>query len=344
MCQLAAYIGDRDIASTLLDSLRYQEAYFGSHATGLGTIDDGVLRIVKEPGNVDHVIANSDILSLTGTTGMAHSRFGLGGVKDPRFNRAKNAHPFLNAEENIALMHNGIISNYEGYWKELAEVYEFKSYNEDINYITDSEVAVHMVDRKVKQGESLADAVRETANRLEGMVLLGAISLDEPETIYMTNWIQACTYAKGDDETMFSSSPYGFEHVKEEMDVFVAPRNSFIKMTRDTIEISKLDKNRNAGTKKPRKNAFKDILYGLLEEKGAMHCVEIIIAMTEMDAGKVYGMNPEEWKEFVKLGWGDQNEVIDLLESLTEEDSIVKTLEYRLEGGNKVPRYVWSLP
>lgn len=342
MCQLAAYIGDRDIAKTLLDSLRYQEAYFGSHATGLGTIDNGVLRIIKEPGNVDHVIANTDIMSLKGTTGLAHSRFGLSGVKDPRFNRTQNAHPFLNVDENIALMHNGIITNYEGYWKQLAEIYEFKSYNEDINYITDSEVAVHMVDQKVKEGQSLADAVRETANSLDGMVLLGAMSLDEPETIYMTNWIQACTFATGDNEVMFSSSPYGFEHVKEEMDVFPAPRNSFIKMTRDGLEISKLDKNRHAGTKKPRKEAFREILFGLLEEKGPMHCVEIIIAMTEMDAGKVFDMDAEEWKSFVKAGWGDQNEVIEVLELLTEEGSIVKTLEYRPEGGNNVPRYVWS--
>ena len=343
MCQLTAYIGDRDISKTMLDCLRYQEAYFGSHATGMGTIDHGELRIIKEPGNVDHVIANSDILGLSGTYGMAHSRFGLSGVKDPRFNRAKNAHPFPNVDRNIGLMHNGIISNYEGYWKELSKSYEFTSYNEDINYITDSEVAVHMVDQKVKQGKSLADAVRETANRLTGMVLLGAMSIDEPDTIYITNWIQACTFAKGDNETMFSSSPIGFEDVKEEMDVFYAPRNSFTKMTRDNITISKLDKNRNAGTKKPRKEEFKEILYSLLSENGGMHCVEIIIAMTEMDAGKVYDLDESEWKEFVKLGWGDQNEVIDVLEQLTEEGSVVKTLERRLEGGNYVPRYVWSL-
>ena len=344
MCQLAAYIGDRDISKTMLDCLRYQEAYFGSHATGMGTIDKGELRIVKEPGNVDHVIANSDILELTGTYGMAHSRFGLGGVKDPRYNRAQNAHPFPNVGGKIGLMHNGIISNYEGYWKELAKSYEFSSYNEDINYITDSEVAVHMVDQKVKEGQTLADAVRETANSLTGMVLLGAMSVDEPDTIYITNWIQACSFAKGDDEAMFSSSPIGFENVKEEMDVFHAPRNSFIKMTRDSIEISKLDKNRNASTKKPKKSVFKEVLYDLILEKGPMHSVEIIIAMTEMDAGKVYDMDIDEWKEYVKLGWGDQNEVIDLLEQLTEENSVIKTLERRFEGGNKVPRYVWSLP
>jgi hypothetical protein len=241
-------------------------------------------------------------------------------------------------------MHNGIISNYEGYWKELSKSYEFTSYNEDINYITDSEVAVHMVDQKVKQGASLADALRETANSLTGMVLLGAMSIDEPDTIYLTNWIQACAFAKGDDETMFSSSPLGFEDVKEEMDVFLAPRNSFIKMTRESIEISKLDGSRDAGTKKPRKGVFKEIVYGLMEEKGPMQSVEIIIAMTDMDAGRVYDMDEAEWKEFMKLGWGDQNEVIDVLEQLTEEGSLVRSLEQRFEGGNSVPRYVWSLP
>ncbi len=344
MCQLAAYIGDRNTSKLLLDSLRYQEAYFGSHATGMGTIDNRSLRWVKEPGNVEHVIANSDILNLTGTMGMAHSRFGLGGVKDPRYNRAKNAHPFINVDKNIALMHNGIINNYEPLWKELAETYEFTSYNEDINYITDSEVAVHMVDRMVKQGKSLADALRETANKLTGMVLLGAMSIDEPETIYMTNWIQACTFAKGDNETMFSSSPYGFEDVKDEMDVFYAPRNSFIKMTRNRIEISKLDKNRNAGSKKPRKEEFKAVVSALLKEKGPMTCVELILAMTKMNAGDAFGMDEEEWQEFVKMGWGDQNEVIDPLEQLVEEGSIVRTLERRMEGGNVVPRFIWSLP
>ena len=111
MCQLAAYIGDRDIAKTLLNCLKYQEAYFGANATGMGTIDKGALNWIKEPGSVDHVIMNSEITGLTGTTGLAHSRLSL--TDDPRYNRAKNAHPFTNSDNNIALMHNGIINNYK---------------------------------------------------------------------------------------------------------------------------------------------------------------------------------------------------------------------------------------
>jgi glucosamine--fructose-6-phosphate aminotransferase (isomerizing) len=341
MCQLAAYIGDRDISKTLMDSLRYQEAYFGANATGMGTIDNGGLHWVKEPGSVDRVIKNTEIMGLTGTTGLAHSRLSM--TDDPRYNRAKNAHPFTNTDNNIALMHNGIISNYKMHWAELAKEYEFKGYNSDIDYITDSEVAVHMVDKNMKDGLCFEDALRATANSLTGMVLLAAMRPNEPETIYITNWIQACTLAKGDDETMFSSSHLGFEDVKEDMDIFHAPRNSFIKMTRDRIEITKLDQSRNAPDPHLNMSKFKEVITKLLEKKD-MTSLEIIIALNESGGARVFGMDDIPWLEFVEEGWGDQNQVIDPLEQLTEEGSVVRKLEQRMEGGIQVPRYVWSLP
>ena len=343
MCQLAAYIGDRDISKTLLKCLKYQEAYFGAQATGMGTIDNGVLNWVKEPGGVDQVIKNSEITGLKGTTGLAHSRLSMTSMDDPRYNRAKNAHPFINADDTIALMHNGIINNYEGLWKELTKEYEFRGYNPDINYITDSEVAVHMVDKKVKTGHSLADAMKETANSLTGMVLLVAMSPDEPETVYITNWIQACTLAKGDGETMFSSSHLGFEDVKEDMDIFHAPRNSFIKMTRDSITITKLDSTRNAVDPHLNMDIFREEITKLLK-KSAMTSVDIIIELNKSGGERIFGMEMAEWKDLVKVGWGDQNQVIDPLEQLAEDGSVIRNLEQRMEGGNYVPRFVWSLP
>ncbi len=341
MCQLAAYIGDRDIAKTLLNCLKYQEAYFGANATGMGTIHNGTLNWVKEPGSVDHVIKNSEITGLTGTTGLAHSRLSL--TDDPRYNRAKNAHPFTNSDNNIALMHNGIINNYKMHWAELAKEYEFKGYNPDINYITDSEVAVHMVDKKIKEGLCFADAMRETANNLTGMVLLAAMSPSEPETIYITNWIQACTLAKGDGETMFSSSHLGFEDVKDDMDIFHAPRNSFIKMTRDKIEVTKLDPSRKAHDPHLNMSVFREEVTELLK-KGDKTSVEIILELNKSGGDRIFGMSAAGWKELVEVGWGDQNQVIDPLEQLIEEGSVVRKLEQRMEGGIHVPRFVWSLP
>ena len=343
MCQLAAYIGDRPIAPLLMDALRVQEGYYGGHATGLGVLDKGGLSWVKQPGSVDHVIANSNIMGLSGTTGIALSRLGLSGITDERYNRAKNAHPFTNTDNTIALMHNGVIYNYEEYWVELAKKYTFKGYNEDINYITDSEVAVHMIDELRQKGVCMEDAVRATANKLHGMVLLGVISVDEPETVYITNWIQACTLAVGDDETMFSSSPYGFQHVADDFNIFTAPRNSLIKMTRDGFEISRLDKTRDAPSTPVDRLGFRDEVIRVLGEHGAQTSLDIDIRMGMSGGEKLFNLSSEEWQRIKAMGYGDQNQYIDNLNLMAEEGLIKKTTEQRLEGGVIVPRVVWSL-
>ena len=344
MCQLAAYIGDRPIAPLLMDALRLQEGYFGGQATGLGVLDKGLLSWVKQPGSVDHVIANSNIMGLTGTTGIAHSRLSETSVTDERYNRAKNAHPFTNTDNTMALMHNGIITNYEQHWAELAKTYTFKGYNEDINYITDSEVAVHMVDQMVSEGKRLEDAVRETANKLNGMVLLGVISVDEPETVYITNWIQACTLAVGTDEAMFCSSPLGFGHVADDFDIFTAPRNSFIKMTRDGFEVSRLDKGRDAPATPVDRYGFMDEVIRLLGECGKQTCLELLLKLNEAGGERLFGVSLGEWKELQRIGWGDQNQTMDNLNLMMEEGLISRAIEQRQEGGIVVPRVVWSLP
>ncbi len=342
MCQLAAYIGDRPIAPLLMDALKLQEGYFGGQATGLGVLDNGVLSWVKMPGSVDHVIANSNIMELTGTTGIAHSRLSNTDAKAEN-NRAKNAHPFTNTGNTIALMHNGVITNYKQHWAELAKRYTFKGYNEDINYITDSEVAIHMVDQLVSEGKCLEDAVRKTANQLTGMVLLGVISVDEPETVYITNWIQACTLAVGDNETMFSSSPLGFQHVAEDFNIFPAPRNSLIKMTRDGFKITRLDTDRKAPDTPVNRYGFRDEVIKKLGEHGKQTCLDLLQSLNKAGGGKAFGMSLDEWKELQRLGWGDQNQIIDNLNLMEEEGLINRSVEPYQEGGVIVPRVFWSL-
>jgi glucosamine--fructose-6-phosphate aminotransferase (isomerizing) len=112
-------LGERVIAPLLIESLRYQEGYFGGQSTGLATITNNTINLVKRPGPVDEVIANSNIMSLFGNMGMAHSRYSLKVFKGPEFSRAENAHPWLNEDKTVALMHNGFINNYEEHWRKL---------------------------------------------------------------------------------------------------------------------------------------------------------------------------------------------------------------------------------
>lgn len=344
MCQLAAYIGDGDIAPLLIDSLRLQEGYFGGQATGMTVLDNGQLRGIKQPGPVDHVVKHSDIMGLFGTTGFAHSRLSPNSVNDERYNRARNAHPFTNTDNTVALLHNGVITNYKKHWVQLAKKYSFKSYNEDINYITDSEVAVHMVDQFLSQGYSMREAVRDTANSLEGMVLLLVMSVYEPETIYISNWMQACTLGIGENETMFSSSPLGFKHVEKDFEIFAAPRNSLIKMTRDGFHITRLDTHRDAPSTRVDWMGFRDAVINCLGEAGKQSCLELLLKLNEGGGEKMFDISLGEWKELQRIGWGDQNQIMDNLICMMEEGLIDRTVETREEGGVRVPRIVWSLP
>lgn len=344
MCQLAAYIGDRPIAPLLMDALRFQEGYFGGQSTGLAVLNKDNLSWVKQAGSVDHVIANSNILELSGTTGIAHSRLNETSVTDERYNRAKNAHPFLNTDNTIALIHNGVITNYKKLWKELEKEHTFRSYSEDVDDITDSEVAVHMIDKMISEEMSIYDAVRRTTNQLMGMVLLGVISTNEPETIYISNWIQACTLGVGNNETMFSSSPLGYQNVKDDFQVFTAPRNSVIKMTREGFEITRLNNNRVAPTIRINWFGFRDEIIRLLGEYGKQTCLEIILRIIMAGGEKFFSISHDEWMEYQKIGWGDQNQLMDNLNLMADEGLINRIIEQRPEGGVIVPRVVWTLP
>jgi glucosamine--fructose-6-phosphate aminotransferase (isomerizing) len=343
MCQLAAYIGNQPAAPLLLESLRRQEGYFGGHATGLSTISNGRLVSVKGSGPVSKVIEGTNILKTEGLVGIAHSRLGLSGVKDPRFNRSRNAHPFLNAENTVALIHNGVINNYEQHWKRLKAQYVFNSHNKDINYITDSEVAVHLLNQKIHEGLDFQKALGETAKNLTGMVLLAAISTEEPDSVYIANWIQACTIAKGDEETMFSSSPLGFEHLGDEFDILYAPYNTIIRLTRNKIRLSKLDKNRTIPKLSLDMATFRDIIMEMLEERKEMTSLDIILALQKIKDQNIFRLKSDQWENLIKIGWGDQNQIIDPMLTMVNEGFVARKVEFREEGRNSVPRIIWYL-
>ena len=159
MCQLAAYVGSRDAAPILLESLRLQEGYLGAHATGLATVHRRKINMIKDNGPVDEVTKKTKIASLRGSTGIAHSRHSAAVLKDSRCNRAQNAHPWLTEGGSAAVMHNGIINNYEEHWRRLEKSHVFASLVNELNYITDSEVAAHMLSDRVKDGAAFADAL-----------------------------------------------------------------------------------------------------------------------------------------------------------------------------------------
>jgi len=310
----------------------------------MATLSDGGISLVKRPGPVEHVKANSGIASLKGTTGIAHSRYSLSVFKGQEYNLEGNAHPWLTVDGGAALMHNGVINNYKDHWKALKKDYEFTSYNPEVGDITDSEVAVHILDIKLKEGKNMRDALRETANSLTGMVLLTTLSAEEPETVYIANWLQACTLGKGDDETVFSSSRLGLADVWDEFDVFTAPRNSLIKLTRDRVEISKLDPKRDALDPKLDEGILLEESLRVLRKRGELDTINLLLSLAKDGFEKVFGLEKGEWMRFYRLGWGDQNQVMEPLAEMVKKGFIRKIVRPRVEGGVTVPRVLWSAP
>lgn len=345
-CQLAAYIGDRPLTELLLDALEYQEPLYGGHATGMGVQKEDRLEIVKAAGPLSHVkTVHPGITQLRGTCAIAHSRYSDNARKDPVYNLDEMAHPFISDDGKLALMHNGGITNYKELWEELEKEHTFRSYGEDADDITDSEVAVHMLSDALEQGINMVEAFQLIAPRLEGTFLLTAIHVDEPETVYVCNWYQPCYIALGEDEIMFVSSRRGLKDMAEHMDrVFQPPKNSVLKLTREGVEINVMDSGRETPQLAMNTPKAIELIKKSIEAKEELDVRKLFYALHPEGWAEVFDVTSEEWKNCRKAGVYVMNPYFELLEELVENGDLMVRVDYRSEGGfDEVPRFSYRL-
>ena len=107
MCGITGYIGDRDSVPVLLKGLRRLE-YRGYDSAGIALLQDNNIAHLKKVGKVSDLESLVDDSPLKGTCGIAHTRWATHGEPNDI-----NAHPHLDQAGNIALVHNGIIENFE---------------------------------------------------------------------------------------------------------------------------------------------------------------------------------------------------------------------------------------
>ncbi|UCH57320.1 MAG: hypothetical protein JSV18_08325 [Candidatus Bathyarchaeota archaeon] len=345
MCQLAAYVGDRPIAPLLLRAIELQEPYAGAHASGLGVMDGDAVKVEKDFGHVARVRRTTAIESLRGTTGIAHTRYNSTARDDPRYNTATMAHPFLNDGGDLALMHNGGISNYKELWERLRGNHTFKSYVEEVDAITDSEVAVHMLSDALEGGMPMGEALRTVAAQLRGSFLLACITPDHPETVWIANWHQPCAVAVGDDEAMFCSSHIGFHEIRGEVyRVFEPPKNSLIKLTRGRVEVSPLLKERRPPSLKLNRNALAEQILGIIKEKKEVDYIRIREELYPEGWAKSYGVSPERLVEIFRVGVRIVNPFIEVVDSLIADGLVRERVDLRPEGGvPDTPKFSYSL-
>lgn len=172
MCGIVGYIGNKEALPVLIEGLKNLE-YRGYDSSGVALLPKagGLVQVRKEQGKIrllEELLTKQP--APKSSLGIAHTRWATHGIPCRR-----NSHPHLNEEHTIAVVHNGIIENYQTLKAELIRKgYVFLS-------DTDTEVIVHLVSEYF-EGD-LVKAVRRAIQDLEGAFAIGVISSDDPATL-----------------------------------------------------------------------------------------------------------------------------------------------------------------
>ncbi|MBU3011523.1 glutamine--fructose-6-phosphate transaminase (isomerizing) [Polaribacter vadi] len=174
MCGISAYIGYREAYPIVINGLKRLE-YRGYDSAGVMIYDNETLHLSKTKGKVSDLeeITDKETERKKGTIGMGHTRWATHGVPND-----VNSHPHLSNSENLVIVHNGIIENYDTIKKELlSRGYTFKS-------DTDTEVLINLIEEvKVTEGCKLGKAVQLALTNVVGAYAITVFDKNNPDEI-----------------------------------------------------------------------------------------------------------------------------------------------------------------
>ncbi|MDD7984741.1 glutamine--fructose-6-phosphate transaminase (isomerizing) [Lentisphaera marina] len=196
MCGIIAYAGEKNPLEVLINGLERLE-YRGYDSAGISVLKEDDIYTVKAAGKVSSLAQRIDDDSQLADTsqlhcGIAHTRWATHG--GPTEN---NAHPHLGQNSRIALVHNGIIENYQELKNDLlAQGHVFKSE-------TDTEILAHLIEAHYEK--DLKKAVSEALAKVEGAYGIAVISKDEPDTIITARFGSPIVIGLCKDEVIIAS-------------------------------------------------------------------------------------------------------------------------------------------
>ncbi len=225
MCGIVGYIGKKNVENTLLESLKRLE-YRGYDSAGIALVEDKKIISEKAVGKIINLEKNLENKEYTGEVGISHTRWATHG-KPTR----ENAHPHLSCDGNIAIVHNGIIENYQSLREDLKKKgHKFVSE-------TDSEVIAHLIEEFYKC--DLKAAVLKTLKCVEGTYGIAVISKDNPEEIIAARKGSPLILGVGDGENFVASDVSAIlGHTKQ---VVYLNDGEVARVTKDNFEITNTD-------------------------------------------------------------------------------------------------------
>ena len=226
MCGITGFTGRQPALPFLLQGLSKLE-YRGYDSAGVTLVNSRKLKTWKTKGRLSELekkLPND----LTQSCGIGHTRWATHGVPSNM-----NAHPHMNSDNSISVVHNGIVENYAVLKKELLE--EGYTFHSD----TDSEVIVQLLDFYYRKKPVMKDALMRTVKRLEGSYALCVTSIYEPNTIYVAKKESPMVLGMSKEGTFCASdAPAMLEYTREIMPL---QDGQFAILNKDSLEVFSAD-------------------------------------------------------------------------------------------------------
>jgi glucosamine--fructose-6-phosphate aminotransferase (isomerizing) len=193
MCGIVGYVGPDEALPIVLEGLRRLE-YRGYDSAGVAVLDDR-LTVVKRAGKLSELEAALDSDGRpAGSLAVGHTRWATHGAPTDR-----NAHPHVDCSGRVAVVHNGIIENFSQLRTRLEKA------GHTLTSETDTELVAHVIEERMGDGSTLADAVRETVRELEGAYSLVVLSSNEPDVLIGVKVASPLVVGLADHETILAS-------------------------------------------------------------------------------------------------------------------------------------------
>lgn len=193
MCGIVAYIGDKQAYPILIKGLHRLE-YRGYDSAGVAILN-GKLNLYKRKGKVNNLENFVEKKDVNGTIGIAHTRWATHGQPND-----ENAHPHYSQNQDLAIIHNGIIENYGSLKEELTNRgHKFLSE-------TDTEVLIHLIeDIQINEGLDLAESVRVALNQVVGAYAIAVISKNDDNKLIVAKKGSPMVIGIGDNDFYVAS-------------------------------------------------------------------------------------------------------------------------------------------
>lgn len=220
MCGIFGYIGPKNVVKTVISGLKKLE-YRGYDSAGIAGIQNGEIAFVKEVGKIKALEKKVEQSHLDLSLGFGHTRWATHGVPS-----IHNAHPHFDTKHTLAVIHNGIIENYEPLKESLKK--------KGITFVseTDTEVIAHLIANLYKG--DIVSAVLETVSLLEGAFAVAVIHKDFPDQIIAFAKEAPLIIGIGEDEVFISSDTHSIAPYTRDV-IYLVDREVAV-LKRDQLE------------------------------------------------------------------------------------------------------------